>query len=113
MPPDRRLPSHIEISALCRKISHDGDFATIIHKGDEDRGVIIIEIAEKGQFYAIYERQWSAHGDYCWAETIVPEGPQALAEYRKKRRRSDPDLWWIELDIAHPARFIVDLTTKT
>jgi hypothetical protein len=36
------------------------------------------------------------------------EGHEALDHYIARRRRSDPDLWVIELDVAEAERFAVE-----
>jgi len=46
-------------------------------------------------------------------DALVPAGPAsgesaALEEYWRNRRRRDPDLWVIELDVPHAERFVAE-----
>ena len=42
------------------------------------------------------------------AERPAEEGPEAFAAYAERRRRSDLDLWLVELDIADAERFAAE-----
>ena len=39
---DGRLPAHVEAAAILRRVEADGDFATVLRKGDPDRGSLIL-----------------------------------------------------------------------
>lgn len=107
-----RLAAGLEAKALMRRISAEGGFATILHKGDEERGAILLVIAEKGHHFGCLERQLQAGGVYEWA----PSGPSSesemseISQFLEKKRRVDPDLWQIELDVADGERFVAEMT---
>ena len=106
------MASHVEAGALMRRIEAEGGFATILQRGDPQRGTILLMILHKGQYFACLERLMAMSGEYCWTVT----GPQETAEMAEiqefvaRKRRFDPDLWCIELDIAQPERFIAEMT---
>lgn len=107
-----RLAAGIEAKALMRRIMAEGGFATILHKGDEERGSILIVLAEKGRHFGCLERQMQMDGAYRWARS-GPGSESEMAEIRQfleKKRRVDPDLWQIELDIADAERFVAEMT---
>ena len=84
-----------------RRVTSEGGFATIIAKGD----------AERGKQVALLERMLNATGAYEWQKSgPKPESP--APEWLAKRRRNDPDLWLIELDVPDAERFIAETTSK-
>lgn len=103
-----RLNASVEAASLVRRAQAAGDFAAVVHKGDPERGSILIAVRSRDSFSACLERTLGAEG-YCWART----GPESdkegeVARFVAKRVQFDPDLWVIELDIAHPERFIAE-----
>ena len=109
---NERLAAGIEAKALMRRVMAEGGFATVLQRGDEDRGSLLLAIAEKGRHFACLERQLQVNGAYEWAVT-GPGSKSEMAEIRdflEKKRRVDPDLWLIELDIADGKRFVAEMT---
>ncbi|HUP67296.1 MAG TPA: DUF1491 family protein [Sphingomicrobium sp.] len=107
-----RLPTHLEVSGILRRVAAAGDFATVMRKGDSDRGSLLIFIASRGRHVAVLERVLGSGGDYAWQPAKLPEsaGSAEIGEFLAKRARFDEDLWAIELDIAQPERFIAETT---
>jgi hypothetical protein len=108
-----RLPTKVEVAGILRRVAADGDFASVVRKGDPDRGSPLILISSRGRHIACLERVLDFNtGDYRWQ----PTGPAESAEnaevslFLAKRERLDADLWAIELDIADPERFIAETT---
>ncbi|MGC4252621.1 MAG: DUF1491 family protein [Sphingobium sp.] len=105
-----RLTSALLIGVLVRRAAAAGGFATVLVKGDESSGVILVQTLEKGQETGLFERIPDYEGGY----RLTPCGPtpekglEALAQYIERRRRADPDLWIIELDIADAERFAAE-----
>ncbi|HEX2624793.1 MAG TPA: DUF1491 family protein [Sphingomicrobium sp.] len=107
---DDRLPSALEAAALRRRVESDGGTATILHRGDADRGSLVLIVMHKGEERAIAERMLDPYGRYRWASRPAQAGQgSTLIESAMKRVRVDPDLWLIELDIPDPERFIAQL----
>jgi len=107
-----RLPASVEATGLIRRAEGEGDFATVLRKGDEERGALLLVIANRGQHVACLERIMSLDHDYRW-QTVGPgagAGSAEIAEFLAKRQRIDPDSWLIELDVAQPERFIAETT---
>ncbi len=105
-----RLPASVEAAGLVRRAQADGDFATIIKKGDPDRGSILLLVSSRGRHVACLERTLSLDGGYQWVGVGPSEsaGSNEIGDFLAKRARFDPDLWAIELDIAEPERFIAE-----
>jgi hypothetical protein len=95
-----------------RRVAAAGDFATVMRKGDAERGSLLIFLTSRGQNIAILERVLGPDGDYQWqaAEAAESPGSEDMVNFLARRARFDDDLWAIELDIADPERFIAETT---
>ena len=107
-----RLPAQLEVTALMRRAQGEGGFATILHRGDPDRGAISLLVVERGVAAAVIERQMAADFSYHW--TKVADGARfdgtGWREWVEKKSRIDPDCWLVELDVADAQRFIAETT---
>lgn len=106
---DGRLPAGLEVAALVRRTLQAGDHAAILHRGDDDRGALLLVVTSRGVHHACLERTLSGAG-YEWRKVGPPEsaGSQEIRDLLEKRARFDPDLWILELDVAAPQRFIAE-----
>jgi hypothetical protein len=107
---DARLPAHLEVSSLLRRVQSEGGFATVLHKGERDAGTILVVLAENGGKMRLYERMPQLDGTRAWtlARTQDTENQQEFSQYLERRATQDPDTWILELDIADGERFIAD-----
>jgi hypothetical protein len=111
---DRRLPTHVEVASILRRVAAAGDFATVMRKGDQERGSLLILVSSRGRHVASLERALSPRGEYEWQSVGPGESASSteIADFLAKRTRFDDDLWAIELDIADPERFIAETTSS-
>ena len=107
-----RLKASVEATSLVRRAQSDGDFAAVLRKGDSERGSLLIVVRSRGRYVALLERNLAPDGQYRWGASGpgVCDAEEKLAEFVEKRTSFDSDLWVIELDIAHPERFIAETT---
>ena len=105
-----RLPARIEASSLVRRAEIEGGNGMILARGDPDRGALLLLITARGTHVACLERQLGESGDYAWQRVgpDVTASDSEIGEWAQKRRRFDPDMWQIELNVAHPERFIAE-----
>ncbi|MDB5678218.1 DUF1491 family protein [Sphingomonas bacterium] len=96
------------VNALVRRANREGGFATVLAKGDATAGAILIIAQDRGEHARAYERGVGAKGD----TELLPVGPegvsQEVTDYWIRRRRNDPDLWVVEVDIAAAERFVAE-----
>ena len=95
---------------MLRRIAAEGGFATVIKRGDEQRGSLLLFVSSRGAHVACLERVLNLDGSYRWQTAGPAESASSteIADFLRRRARFDEDLWAIELDIAEPERFIAE-----
>lgn len=105
-----RIASAVLVNALIRLAEREGGFGVVVAKGDATAGALAVLLAEKGRKACLLERVLQPDGAYTWRSStqgIDNEGDfQNLLD---RKRRSDPDLWIVELDIASAERFAAEM----
>jgi hypothetical protein len=106
MPPEPRLATHMLVSSLIRQMAEQGDFATVLHKGDRTAGALLIMAREKGQSPELFEQFSAIDGSRKWEAVPVQniETEEQISEYLDRRVARDPDIWILELDVAFRER---------
>ena len=101
------------MAGILRRAATSGDFATVMKKGDPDRGSLLIVVGSRGRHVACLERVLSASGEYRWQAVGPGESASSVevSDFLARRARFDEDMWAIELDIADPERFIAETTS--
>lgn len=110
-----RLAAGVEAAAIVRHAQAQGDFATILKRGDAERGSLMLVVTSRGRHVAILERVLDFGAGYRWQSVGPPDSaePVEVASFLGKRARFDADLWVIELDIVNAERFIAETTAVT
>lgn len=105
-----RLPSGVVVSALLRRVNDAGGIGMVLGKGDAQAGGILVIVSERGGEPRFLERGIGFDGATALIETGPRDSadPQESADYWRRRRARDPDLWVIELDIADAERFAAE-----
>ena len=100
----------MEVAGLLRRAAADGGFGTVIQKGDEERGALLLFISSRGRHVTTLERILNLDGIYGWQHVGPGESASSaeIGDFLSRRTRFDEDLWAIELDIADPERFIAE-----
>ncbi|MEA3000585.1 MAG: hypothetical protein QOK17_2418 [Sphingomonadales bacterium] len=103
-----RVASSVLVTALIRKAEAEGGFAAVLSKGDETAGTILLLLTERGANPQILERLLQPDGRYVWGRST--EGAAEVPALIARRRRFDPDLWVLELDVPSGERFAAEMT---
>jgi len=103
-----RLASRLLVNALVRRAAEEGGHVAVLARGDDTAGALLIVAQERGAGARAFERGYGPDG----RAVLIPVGPidddAALVDYWRGRRRNDPDLWVIELDIPAAERFAAE-----
>jgi hypothetical protein len=106
-----RIPAHLEAGAILRLAESQGGFGTVLAKGERDAGTVLVVTTYRGEASTLYERMPALDGSRSFVATKNEdlENRQEFSEYLTRRRRQDPDIWLIEVDIANAERFIAQI----
>ena len=97
----------MEVAALLRQAEAGGGFASVVRRGDSDRGDLVVQVLERGRDFALLERRMGADFSYRWVRRDPPK--QGMTAFLSDRARIDPDFWLIELDVADAERFVAEM----
>ena len=111
---EARLAASVLAGALLRRAEAEGGFGTVLVKGDATSGSILVILLEKGGNPRIFERLLQPDGRYSWQESGSQriDDASGVPGFIARRRRFDPDLWVLELDIASPERFAAEMNAS-
>lgn len=103
-----RIKTDIWVGALRRRVEAAGGFATVIARGEPDSGAVLLLLRESSGTITALSRVNMGDGKVSWQPIFEnwEERDPAAQEALEKRRKFDPDLWIVELDIENPGRFV-------
>ena len=99
-----RLPTHLLVSAVLRRVNDAGGFGAVLAKGDPQAGAILVVALDRGMA-RLLERGIGPDGEPGLIDSTPADD---LDGYWRRRRQRDPDLWVIELDIPESERFAAE-----
>lgn len=105
-----RLPAKLRVDALIRRVQDAGGNAVLLARGDAQAGAILVLAMERGADPRFLERGIGPAGQTA----LIRSGPaetsdEAITAYWQKRRKSDHDLWVVEVDVAQAERFAAEM----
>jgi len=108
-----RLTSQMLVQALVRRTHAEGGFAAVLHRGDSISGAILLSCPDSDHRPRLFERVPDFPRGYALAPVAQAHwgDEEAITQYIGRRRRSDPDLWVIELDVPNGERLAAALLT--
>jgi hypothetical protein len=103
-----RLPTHLAVGALLRRVNDSGGFAVVRASGEAQGGAILV-LLEEGRRMRAVERMRGLDD----RDTLIAAGPDTgesadIEDYWRKRRARDPDLWVVELAGPDAERFVAE-----
>lgn len=101
-----RLTSQVLVSSLLRRAEAEGGFGAVLAKGDPTAGAVMVVVAERGVRTLLLERLLQPDGSYAWQDNGRAQADDGeFSVLLARRRRTDPDLWLVELDVADAGAF--------
>lgn len=107
----RDLPVHLWVGALVRRAHAAGAFATVVHRGDDERGDVVVKVAHLRGKAQLYAPAFNPDGPVEFER--LPEGVDDPDEEQvdaviAKRREFDRDLWVIEIEDREARHFLTE-----
>jgi hypothetical protein len=97
---DTRLKTSIWIAAELRRLEILFIPAVVVHKGDEDRGLVLIKQYVHGQGTRLFNQTRDDTNNLIWQEPLgdIFMEERKVDEYIARQRSFDEDLWVIEVE---------------
>ena len=101
------LRTDIWVSALIRRAELAGAFATVIARGDEVAGDVVVKVCPRAGRARLYAPSPGEDGARVWIDPLGGYAPEAEADaYLQRRRDRDPDVWIVEIEDRDGRSFI-------
>lgn len=102
-----RLAAGVRIRAMRQMAEAQGGFATILRKGDETSGTILVQWLRNDNSAILFEQMpgFDGPGEWVKIQEQDAENQEKYLHYVNRRCERDGDIWVIELDIANEKRF--------
>ena len=107
----REIPAHLWVSALLRRAMSGGAFATIVHRGDEDRGDVLIKVTRARGEAKLYAPAFDPEGPTRF-ERLPAADERDADETVARRLKSDRDLWVVEIEDRDGRHFLTETVTE-
>jgi hypothetical protein len=104
-----RLPTGLAVNALVRLVDQAGGSAMVLARGDRDSGIVLLLVEARGEPPRLFERGYDREGRPGIIRVGPEDGdPHAVLDYWQRRRRSDADLWVVEVHVADAQRLAAE-----
>jgi hypothetical protein len=102
-----RLPTHVVVGSLLRRVNDAGGLAVVRARGDADAGGVlwVIDAPAGGR---VLERGPTLDDCAAMVESHRLGDAESTEAYWRRRRARDPDLWVVELNIAEAERLVAE-----
>lgn len=103
----REIPANLWVSALLRRATLGGAFATIVHRGDEERGDVLIKVTRGRGEATLYAPAFNPEGPASF-ERLPAEDERGADETIARRLKNDRDLWVVEIEDRDGRHFLTE-----
>ncbi len=99
-----RLKSSIWVAALLRQCSVNGSYCAVLHKGAEEAGAIYVVFDRGNGTYDLLGPPPGTSIDdngnrHFLREFSGPQDWRAVGDMLNRKRRYDPDIWAVEIEL--------------
>ncbi len=103
------LSSDLWVSALIRRAQIEGAYATVVKKGDDRAGSVIVKAYDTSTRTArLFTEAFGTDGDRLWIQPVTSDSESELDAYIARQRGYDPDLWVVEIEDRQGRHFITE-----
>ena len=106
---DLLLNSDLWVGALIRRAEIGGAFATVVKRGDDRAGTVLVKIWDTSERRArVYTEAFGPDGDRLWIQPVKSDAESEVDAYIERQRGYDPDLWIVEIEDRQGRHFITE-----
>ncbi|NBB66217.1 DUF1491 family protein [Pseudomonas sp. ODNR1LW] len=103
------LSTDLWVSALIRRAEIEGAYATVVKKGDDRAGSVIVKAYDTSTRTArLYTEAFGQDGERLWIQPVTSDSEAELDAYIARQRTYDPDLWVVEIEDKQGRHFITE-----
>lgn len=97
---ETRLKSAVQVGAAVRMAATMGIAATVVRKGEEEAGAILIKLRQAADACTVLSQARDAQGRLGWMRATGPDptGEDTCDAYIERQVKRDPDLWVVEIE---------------
>ena len=107
------LSSDLWVSALIRRAEIGGASATVVRKGDQRAGTVIVKAySTRSRQARLYTEAFGADGERLWIQPVTSEFENELDAYIQRQIGYDPDIWIVEIEDRDGRHFITETVAK-
>ncbi len=106
-----RLPTRLWIDALIRRAQLAGSSAFVVQHGDDDRGDVLIKVANLDGTAAAYAPSMNLEGDRIFVNLLkqgVGPAESEVDDYVGRAKARDSDLWIVEIEDRERRTFLTE-----
>lgn len=95
-----RLATRLWVNALVRRCNGLGYYATVIRHGYDEAGAVLLTARNRSGHSQLFGATILSSGERAWLTLTgaTPVDEHTLTEVIDRHRRTDPDLWVVELE---------------
>lgn len=103
------LSTDVWVAALIRRAELAGAFATVVKRGDNRAGSVVVKTFDTTTRRArLYSEAFGPDGDRLWMQPISSDSEGELDAWMERQRGYDPDLWIVEIEDREGRHFITE-----
>ena len=93
-----RVTAEFWVQAYLARLSIEGIFAHIVHRGDATAGAIAVKVADMRGQASVFTRSYDTDGNRVWVAHVDAAPERDADDAIARQRKFDRDLWVIEVE---------------
>jgi hypothetical protein len=108
-----RLATELWVSALIRRAQLGGAFATVVRRGDDKAGAVLVKLYNPlTREVRLYAQASSGEDEAVWMQPKPDADELELDAYARRQADYDRDLWLVEIEDRQGRDFLTEKLDK-
>jgi hypothetical protein len=104
----QRLATHLWVSAYLHRLTQEGVYALVRHKGDATAGAVAVKLSFMDGEASLFTRAWGEADRLVWVAEHDRGAEETVDETVARMRARDRDLWVVEVEDPRGRHFLDD-----